>query len=1006
VSDLNSLVRPVISVYLATAEKKVDLYNAYEITIKEEFGAYPELTFKHPVFLIDSNGQSVFDSKGEPIYDTKIELLKNEHFVWVNDNVYAIKAIEHGRELSGKLYINYSCKHKVDELSYKQISYLDMSPPLRAPVNPKRAILEAVTQPNQIDLGYGNIISASFSGFTLDTTSTVDFNGYFITLLSGQGEYQTRRISSYSTIHKGGNVSPLWTIAPNTTSVYRIHRSEVELGFVSPELMNDGVNNILRSFKFEDTTIMDGLNTIAQRFGGKLRFRGEIRPPHIITKIDLVIPNEEYNYEFRYGKDINSISRTIDSDNGCYTRVYPEGRNNLSVTSVPTSQRTDSSITYDEHVLGSGEIFNFKYWLSIGYSLEMCKRRFVRDFRFIEEGYTDAQMLFEGGKKALDELSMPKVTYEITSVDFPTDDNKIIQRLKKHRIDSSDFILRQNVVFDTGTFQTVRIKMPPDITATPISGYGGVSIDGFKYVAGLPVQAAPFTWYTPHAWDSNLYFLVFLFPNNYFSTDDSAIGYLLGTRINYPVSTIMGSYTEIPEIGDKVAVKDTQLGFDFTATVAERIINYDKPQSPTIVLSNFIDVMGDLYYKIIKSQEGYSFRKSLYGKGTTVTIADQKTSRNWRYADYFIPEDGSVKFGFMLKKVIEEIMASGNGGEIFLFEGDYFLEESTLIPSCENITIRGAGASTIIRPAKVFADPLAGALKLENISNFYFKDLSFNSNGSIDFERLLNFASCNNIIIDNVSFEYTSSNRIRAIDCFDLTVKNSSILCSNKSNTTGAIIVFNSNNITITQNTIDGRYSQNGGIIVIFTDDVSKGSVEISDNYIRTTEGVELSNNPWFITVTAGIDTNVNIKKNVFITNGVKYTQGIKGTGTYSTNIVGNTLYGSFLLPAIECLGSSIGVVDSTSTVVDNTLYVTVSGTSRGFAIELDRMNGCRVQNNTIRRGNPYHEDDGLLRHGVAVLHDCQNVIVSGNDLAGSGSVSAILDHGTNTLTLGGNRLV
>jgi hypothetical protein len=221
--------------------------------------------------------------------------------------------------------------------------------------------------------------------------------------------------------------------------------------------------------------------------------------------------------------------------------------------------------------------------------------------------------------------------------------------------------------------------------------------------------------------------------------------------------------------------------------------------------------------------------------------------------------------------------------------------------------------------------------------------------------------------------------------------------------------VFDSNNITITQNTIDGKYSQNGGIIVIFTDELSKGSVDISNNYVRSTEGInsQLSTtSPWFVTINTGIDTNIDIANNVFLANGVEYAQGIKAVGTYSMNIVGNTVYGSFILPAIEALGSSVGVVNSTSTLVDNTLYVTVSSLTRGYAIELDRMNGCRVQNNTIRRGNPYYEDGSTLLYGIAVLDDCSNVVVSGNDLAGSGSVAVILDNGTNTLTLGGNRLV
>lgn len=877
-----AITRPVPKIYDFVGALRSQLSSAYNVVESKEFGQINTLTFKYSYYLLDANGNTIYDAEGQPQDDPRIGTIINEFLVEFNDEWYIIKNVEEGRASNGSKFINVSCVGKATELSFKQVRYINLSPPIHAPIDAKQAILEVITYPFQVDLGYGKITAVSTNVVTLGVTTTFDFTGYKLVTLEGTGKYQQRKIISYNTSSKQATLESAFSPQVNTTTIFRVHNSKYTLGYVDPLLINDGIANIFRSLKFEDVTVNDALQTISTKFNGFLKFNTTFNGTYneYNTSVDLRLPNSYNNYEFRYRKNTKGVKRIIDSTAGCYTRVYPEGRNNLSVTSVATQTRTDNSVTYNEHELGKGDIYNFQYFLSLGYTIAQCRDLFVRDFRFIEDAYTDAAMLYDGAKKALEEFSLPSITYEVEGVDLSV------------------------IGVTTGTFN----------------------------------------------------------------------------------------------VGDTIQVVDTDLGFDFRATVTSKEVDWDMPYAPRITLSNFTDKLGDLFLKMLKYQEAFSNRKSLYGKAVSVVIADESTSRNWRYADYVIPADRSTSSEYIINAAINEVSSMG-GGEVVLSDGQF--EMTGTIVMKDNVLLVGAGYSTSLYPKS----NLGLCISATGVKNIAIKNLFVNHSDYRFSDGIGVYSGCNNVTIENIIQEYVNSNMFIAIESSNIFVRKN-IYKSDTFDFTGSevIDVKACNNARIENNTISGKIQTFPNIINVTNQvGISSGEFYVLNNYILTTLGSSIST---MISVQVSLDAVVVVDGNTLISSSNDGWGGLISTqNSTKVTVSNNSGYSRVNFAGIYLGGEDVGVSASTTNLicVNNTLNISSSSATCGGITIGSSVSDAKVQNNTVKRGNPYNTSVTGLAYGI--WNGGTRTIISGNDLYLSGTTSSLFDSGTGTVTLGGNKL-
>ena len=887
--------RPIPKVYNYLGNKMSELHSAFSIIESGSYGAIPELSFQVPRFLIDGNGNTVYEN-GSMVIDTRIYTLQNEYLVEFDEDFYVIKYVEDGRDNDNKLFTRVQCKGKAIDLSYKQIPYINLTPPVNLPVDANRGILEVITYPYQVELGYGFIVSSSGNTLTLPVNvGTHDYTNAKIVTLDGAGKNQQRKIVSYNTSTRVATLSSAFSIALNSTTLFRIHNSKYDLGYVDPSLINDGVSNIFRALKFEDVSVLDALNSIATKFVGNLTFTTEFSSVYseFRTSVGLRLPNVYNNYEFRYKKNMKGVKRTVDSNSGCYTRVYPEGLDNLSISSTPTSMRTDFSptgdITYAEHTLGKGDIFNFKYYLAQGYTLAQCRDLFVKDFPFIEDSYSDANMLFNGGKRALEEASLPKITYEVDGIDL-------------------------NII-------------SPSIMSIPLKK------------------------------------------------------------------------------GDTVRVVDEDLGLSFYATINYLSREYDRPQAPRFSLSNISDNLGDLYYKILKYNEAYSKRKSLYGKGVSVIIADQATSKNWRYADYIVPTDKTKTATQIIQSAIDYVSSIG-GGAIILSAGTYEISNTIALKS--NIELMGEGVSTRLIPSSSTVNICMSATGVSNIViGSLFIDFVKSPTNTVERRFATGigiYSSSNNITIDNITHEYTSSNMVIAISSSNITVRNSTFKSTtvNFSGSDG-VDVKGCANFTCENNRFLGWLSpQNKGMVAVVDQvGVTTGSVNIKDNYFDMTGGGYC-----IIYVSSTTDVIAKVSNNTILYKGSSYFGSaiyLRGRhGDVIDNVVvGNFSYGIYtntseLDATMNVLGNNVTMNASTTNTTNFDAMIVIGG--------YERKGVGNAQGNNVKRGNVYNSTMASPAYGIKIEPGCTGAVCANNDASLSGVTSSILNQGVGTLTLGGNK--
>lgn len=897
-----TISRPKLTIRKANGVKLNTIYNAKGIEEDLRLGEISTLKFDIPYYLLDGNGNAILNDDGSPIKNNKIDLLIPENIVELEDRVYIIKIPTEIKDSDGVKSIRVECHEMASDLGFKQIKYLNLYPPYSNPVDPKRAILEIITYPYQQDLGYGGFSAVSGTSLTLNVNTSFDFTGYYIAILDGTGKYQQRKIVSYNTGTKVAVVDSVFSPQVDTsTSVFRIHNSRFLLGDIDADIMIVDGSPVFRSLKFEDTTIQEALQTTRARFEGNLVYstvRDDVENKYFVT-IGLKRDNGASGYEFRYRKNLNGIERTVDSSNGCYTRVYPEGRNNLSVVSVATDTRTDSSITYNAHELGKGDIYNFQYYLGIGYTLAECYDLFVKDFRFIEDAYVDADDLYLGASQALEELSVPKIEYRISGFDFS----------------------KTNLEIFTGVNQI----------------------------------------------DLN--------------------------------------------VGDVVRVIDDEFGFDFNATIVGLTRNYDEPYKPRIDLSNFTDTLGDIYAKIIKYQEGYSERKSLYGKSATIVIADRATSRNWRYADYVVPDDGTKTADEILQYAIDEISAEYGGGDIYLAEGSYGFAVTPNLK--DGVNVYGYGTATRIYP---IGSPSL-AFNINNADNCSVKDLfidySRDTDGITELSSFQNgigiYNGSDSVEVGNCLFDKVGNNYIIGIESSNLNIYNNTIKNQPGGGfNTEAIDLKACNNASVLRNKIIGEFVFQNVILVTNQVGTSSGEFYIEDNYIKLTDS---SATLTMIGIGVGDDAYVSCSNNTLITEGSSAT--VVGTAIG----VGSTRYDVFnnsINVTIDYSGHGMlfyrgGSLAENSSVRGNIFNLTCKTggvpTDR-VAIYFETTSyGCVFQNNKVSGHNPYDPSTPTaLNYGCFVASGATNNVISGNDFSNNTTVS-YQNFGTGTLTLGGNKL-
>ena len=191
------------------------------------------------------------------------------------------------------------------------------------------------------------------------------------------------------------------------------------MGNVDNSFINDG-SDIYRSYLFSQLNALECLNEVANKLGGYLQYRFVYDDTYdeFINYIDLVKANDYNNVEISYKKNLQYIKKEIDTTENIYTRVYPYGKDNLTINDIGTTSRTDGSTTYNDHVLGQSYIENYQYYLSLGYSIDFCRENFVNDFEMNDDSYVDEDDIFKDAKELLEKVSMPKITYRVNMIDL------------------------------------------------------------------------------------------------------------------------------------------------------------------------------------------------------------------------------------------------------------------------------------------------------------------------------------------------------------------------------------------------------------------------------------------------------------------------------------------------------------------------------------------------------------------------------------------------------------
>jgi phage minor structural protein len=139
-------------------------------------------------------------------------------------------------------------------------------------------------------------------------------------------------------------------------------------------------------------TVLELLLEVCNLFGAELKFDTIDRTISLVEKI-----GEDNGVRFYYNKNLKTIERSVDSYD-LITRLYLYGANDMTVKTV--------------HPDGLDYVENLD-WVNA-----LNLRNKIRVDRFKDERYTIPQNLYDDGKKMVDELSKPTISYSMKISDL------------------------------------------------------------------------------------------------------------------------------------------------------------------------------------------------------------------------------------------------------------------------------------------------------------------------------------------------------------------------------------------------------------------------------------------------------------------------------------------------------------------------------------------------------------------------------------------------------------
>jgi hypothetical protein len=402
---------------------------------------------------------------------------------------------------------------------------------------------------------------------------------------------------------------------------------------------------------------------------------------------------------------------------------------------------------------------------------------------------------------------------------------------------------------------------------------------------------------------------------------------------------------------------------------------------------------------MIKYQEGYSWRKGLYGKGASVIIADELTSVNWRYADYFVPADGSITADFIIQKAIDEISLFG-GGEIKILKGDYRIFDPVKIKS--SISISGEGDSTRILCGKDGTTAFLCEYLLPMVNSVSIKDMCFATDDQSKMFIISSIIIADNVNISGCKFESSMLFNLYLEKSQNVSVSNSYFV-SNYQNSSSFMQFGDIKNISILNNTFIEEMGLSNSMISVANPTSNIADVSISGNYLDT-------KTPSMAQTNAKIQVDVNDISSVFIGDNTIVSSGLNAIAPAIAVLSGknievarNTIDGGYLGGIIV----KNPVQKSTNVVVDsNSIFIGGTDTDNAIVgIGIEKSNNMSITNNMVRAGTRLNPTLTQLRYGIVISSDCTSVLLSGNNLTSTYTSTSLLDLGITTATLGGNKL-
>lgn len=406
-------------------------------------------------------------------------------------------------------------------------------------------------------------------------------------------------------------------------------------------------------------------------------------------------------------------------------------------------------------------------------------------------------------------------------------------------------------------------------------------------------------------------------------------------------------------VGQLIDIIDETLGIAVSVRVTRHKYNVFRPWMCDLDLGDTVFELKQILADLEK-QKRVNYRQARTA-GTAI-VADGSTTKNTRRADFIVPP-GSTSAEDIINQTINFL--SFNGGKVVLLDGSYIIDGQILLIS--NITLDGQGSNTVIKvkdnlPVNMY----------DGIVYAYQK-----SNVNVTNLRLEGNKSANTRSIRGVRFNQTSMSSIKGIWAnnfsdigIDLINCSNCIVMSNfcENNDDYGIVVWTlgmlSDNISVIGNVLKGN---NFAILLM-----GEGS-----NYVR----------------------NATVTGNIAESNwsGIRCTLVLYSTITSNICRKNNG-------PGMEVYTSSHNVIannscSENSQSANNTYDNIIIGSNSDYN---------NVQSNTCRKGSLTNKP----RYGIRIdSSDCNNNIITNNDLYDSGVTASFSDAGTSTITTAGNRL-